>query len=147
MPGPTLRLFTPADDAPCRRLASRAAMSSYGERLEGARQALADPDTPLDETKLRLVATIDGEIVGFVDIDDGHISNLLVDPQVQGRRIGERLLQAAEDAITGDVTLNVFTVNPRARAFYERHGYGCIGTKSIVFHGEQAELWRMVKRR
>ncbi|MDJ1158269.1 GNAT family N-acetyltransferase [Chelatococcus sp. SYSU_G07232] len=142
-----VRPFVPGDDAACRALASRAAMSSYGERLPDARAALADPATPLEAVALRLVALADDAIVGFVDVEGHHVANLFVDPAVQGRQIGAALLSEAEARIAGDVTLNVFIVNPRARAFYERHGYVCTGTRRTIFFGAEAKMWSMVKRR
>lgn len=136
------------DDAACRAIAARAAMSSYGARLSDAAAAkVADPATPLETVEQRLVAEFDGAVVGFIDLKGSHVENLFVDPTAQGRGIGLHLMQAAESAVDGDMTLSVFTVNPRARAFYERLGYECLGTKLISFFGEPAEVWRMIKRR
>ena len=141
-----IREFTPADDEACRRLYAASAMSSYGPHLE-VRAIVEDPAVPLEDSDLRLVAVEGGTILGYVALTGSHIGSLFVSPAAQGREIGRRLLEATEARIEGDVTLSVFTVNPRARAFYERHGYICTGTKTVDFHGVAADTWRMLKVR
>jgi ribosomal protein S18 acetylase RimI-like enzyme len=58
----------------------------------------------------------------------GHIADLIVAPEARGRGVGEMLLSAAEEwaAARGYslLTLNVFVGNTRARALYERSGFG-----------------------
>jgi ribosomal protein S18 acetylase RimI-like enzyme len=56
-----------------------------------------------------------------------HISDIVVAPQAEGRRVGQQLLATAEAwAMTRDVaalTLHVFPDNTRARDLYARQGY------------------------
>lgn len=58
----------------------------------------------------------------------GHISDVVVAPEGEGRGVGTALMAAAEDwARNKDyrwLTLNVFTKNLRARHLYEKLGYG-----------------------
>lgn len=72
----------------------------------------------------------------FTGSPNCHISDIVVVPEMDGRGIGSRLLAFAEQwARQHDcrfLTLGVFPGNARARALYERHGYG-------------VELLRMVK--
>jgi ribosomal protein S18 acetylase RimI-like enzyme len=81
---------------------------------------------------VHLVWTIDF----FTGAKNCHISDLAVAPDHDGRGVGSRLLAFAEDWARRSgcrfVTLGVFPGNARARALYERHGYG-------------VELLRMVK--
>lgn len=141
---PVIRLYRDNDDAICRKIASRAAMSAYGAKMRAADE-IANENTPLEEAELRLVAEIDGQIVGFAASNSTHLEMLFVDPSAQGRNIGLHLLSAFEQHQEDDVTLNVLTLNPRARAFYERHGYECLGTRTITYFGESLPIWQMKK--
>lgn len=73
---------------------------------------------------LHLQSTIDF----FAGAPNCHISDIAVTPGLDGRGIGSRLLAFAESWANGRgcrfVTLSVFPANARARALYERHGYG-----------------------
>jgi len=73
---------------------------------------------------LHLQATIDF----FTGAPNCHISDIAVAPGLDGRGIGGRLLAFAETFAKGRgcrfLTLSVFPGNERARALYERHGYG-----------------------
>lgn len=64
----------------------------------------------------------------FTGASNCHISDIAVAPCLDGRGIGSRLLAFAEAFARGRgcrfVTLSVFPANERARALYERHGYG-----------------------
>jgi len=64
----------------------------------------------------------------FTGAPNCHISDIAVAPDLDGRGIGSRLLAFAEAFAKGRgcrfVTLSVFPANTRARALYERHGYG-----------------------
>jgi ribosomal protein S18 acetylase RimI-like enzyme len=73
---------------------------------------------------LHLQRTIDF----FTDAPNCHISDLAVAPGMEGRGIGGHLLAFADDWAKRHgcryLTLGVFPGNERARALYERHGYG-----------------------
>lgn len=94
------------------------------------------------------VAVADGAVVGFAHAgpareaatgDDGELYAINLDPSVWRQGIGTALLRAAEaDLRTGGhrvAALWVATANPRARAFYERHGWRADGVTRTVAVG------------
>ena len=64
----------------------------------------------------------------FTGVLNCHISDLVVAPESDGNGIGSALLGFAErwakEHRCRYLTLGVFPANERARALYERHGYG-----------------------
>lgn len=96
--------------------------------------ALRHPD---DATSI-IVAESGGAVAGFIfsttkqdyftGADYAHIEVLSVAEAAEGKGVGRALLQAAEawakERSYPHITLNVFAVNDRARAIYERNGYG-----------------------
>jgi ribosomal protein S18 acetylase RimI-like enzyme len=72
-----------------------------------------------------LVAEIAGKIVGFVSfqIENNLIHNLFVHPNSQNKRIGSKLLKAAEAKIPLPITLKVALDNAKVGGFYEKRGY------------------------
>jgi GNAT superfamily N-acetyltransferase len=94
----------------------------------------------IDGQAITLVAEVDGEIVGFLDVQLDHspdpmhreitychVIELAVSNRHQNQGIGGRLLRAAEDwgrAQGADfASLEYLVANGRAGAFYERSGY------------------------
>ncbi len=79
----------------------------------------------------------DGSPLGFIHLhgardfftgeEHGHVSDIVVAPQAEGRGVGQALMAAAEAWARGRgyrlLSLHVFAANVRARAFYERLGY------------------------
>ena len=69
-----------------------------------------------------------GEADYYTRDEAGHIADIIVAPEARGRGVGEILLAAAEQWARGRgyllLTLNVFIENTRARALYERTGFG-----------------------
>jgi len=69
-----------------------------------------------------------GETDYYTRAETGHIADIVVAPEARGRGVGEALLVAAEQWARARgyslLTLNVFVENTRARALYERTGYG-----------------------
>lgn len=89
---------------------------------------------PRDERALVLVARDAGGaslggLVGSTHWRWGYVRVLWVAPACRGRGIGARLLAGAgtEVLARGAVGLYVDTFDPRAVAFYERHGFRRIG--------------------
>lgn len=64
----------------------------------------------------------DGAVKGFVQVENGEIRRLFVEPALQGKGIGARLLRHAVCALGGR-TLWALEKNTRAIAFYEKHGF------------------------
>ncbi|UQA56119.1 GNAT family N-acetyltransferase [Polyangium aurulentum] len=136
------------DDTPAlQRIYAAATGSSYGRVFPWLMPIVEDPSTPLEGADWTLVAELSGSVVGYVAVTRSHVENLFVDPAVQGKGVGLALLSAAEARIEGPVTLRCLHANPRARRFYERHGFGVRESQEVVFHGEPLPAWFMVKPR
>lgn len=92
-----------------------------------------------DEDNWVEVAESDREIVGFAMVRPattpgrGHLANLFVDPEHQGRGIGTQLLAHAVAAIAqrgwAEAELSCQVGNARARALYERSGWRDTGAR------------------
>jgi GNAT superfamily N-acetyltransferase len=65
--------------------------------------------------------------LGFAAVEGSWLEHLYVDPAAQGRGIGRALLEDALGALSGPVSLHVFTRNERARRFYEAAGFVLTG--------------------
>jgi len=117
------------------------------ETAEGIRRDIERHFAERPEDSYRFVAeTADGVRAGFLHLQatrdfftgapNCHISDIVVAPDLDGHGVGGRLLAFAESWARQHgcrfLTLGVFPGNERARALYERHGYG-------------VELLRMVK--
>jgi ribosomal-protein-alanine N-acetyltransferase len=78
-----------------------------------------------------LVARLAGKVVGYggqwVIMDEAHITTLAVDPEYQGRKIGEMLLLALmEEAVwrgASHTTLEVRDSNRIAQNLYRKYGF------------------------
>jgi len=94
------------------------------ERPEGTHFFVAVTEADAPAGFLHLQATVDF----FTGAPNCHISDLAVAPGMDGHGVGSRLLAFAETWAKEHgcryVTLGVFPGNARARALYERHGYG-----------------------
>lgn len=94
-----------------------------------------------------LIAEDEGELVGYVRLQDGHkliegagvlaINGLAVAPNARGRGVGSILLEAAtaEGKRRGarKIKLHVFATNLAAQRLYERHGYVVEGVHKAEF--------------
>jgi ribosomal protein S18 acetylase RimI-like enzyme len=97
------------------------------------------------------VAQLGETIAGHLLLDmngpfAGYIRVLAVAAAFRSRGIGAQLLQFAEQRIfreSPNIFLCVSSFNPRAQAFYERHGYARIGVlKEYVVRGSDEILLR-----
>jgi ribosomal-protein-alanine N-acetyltransferase len=109
------------------------------------RQAYARPWSPnlfvaeMSEPQNRsyLVARIDKDVVGYAGMicygDEAHITNIAVDPMLQGHRIASRLLleelRAAVGMAARAVSLEVRVTNWRAQRLYARFGFRPVGIR------------------
>ena len=64
----------------------------------------------------------DGAVKGFVQVLNGEIKKLFVEPILQGHSIGSELLEYAVRELNGR-RLWALEKNTRAIAFYQRHGF------------------------
>ena len=87
----------------------------------------------IDEYK-RLVGTMwvydDGAVKGFIQIENGEIKKLFVEPILQGNSIGSALLKYAIDKHKAN-TLWALEKNVRAIRFYERYGFQTTTDKKL----------------
>jgi RimJ/RimL family protein N-acetyltransferase len=113
------------------------AMAADDARVEGWRQNVVDPDVPV------FVVDEDG-IVGFVAVGpsrdedcDGELWGIYVVPEAWGTGAGAELMRAGLDylgARFGEAILWVLDDNPRARRFYEKHGWAPDGATKRGTH-------------
>lgn len=96
-----------------------------------------------------LVAEAEGRVVGFAstcrsrdadaDVLVGELAALYLSPDFWGRGVGRALLRASERGLEGagfrSATLWVLDQNTRARAFYERNGWGYDGLQKADDRG------------
>lgn len=88
-------------------------------------------------TRSYIVARCDGEVVGYsgmmFNLDEAHVTNIAVDPDLHSRKIGSRLLltQITEAIARGSVTisLEVRTKNKIAQTMYEKFGFHATGVR------------------
>ena len=109
------------------------------ELIEGDRRALeAWFDNPSKEGEAMLIAELDGQPAGvaylvtlidyFIERPHAHLSVLAVEKQAEGKGVGSALLEAcqqwARSRGSDRLTLSALVTNNRARALYERKGFG-----------------------
>ena len=68
------------------------------------------------------VYEIDGQVVGFVGVDEGYINGIFVEKDYRGQGIGTRLLAYVSD-IYDVIELHVFENNMGAVRFYENRKF------------------------
>src|SRR4029078_3241343 len=81
--------------------------------------------------RLYVVAKVDGNVVGYAgllyQLDDGHVTNVAVDPAHHRHKIGSRLLltlaRQARMAGSKNLTLEVRVSNRGAQAMYQSFGF------------------------
>jgi GNAT superfamily N-acetyltransferase len=100
-----------------------------------------------------LVASLNGQVVGFTCWSPGFLNSLFVAPSARGTGVSTALCEAAETAIQdhGATTMSLDCIkdNWRARHFYEKRGW-----RVDHLHDDDdtrpagipaTQLWRMVK--
>lgn len=141
-----IRPATPADRAFVLRLADRLvdgfdapSHRTKPELIEGDRRALEEWfDNPARPDEALFIAELDGTpagcayLVTLVDYFNlrphAHLSVLAVDKWAEGQGVGSALLeqstQWARERNSDRLTLSALVTNSRARALYERKGFG-----------------------
>ena len=138
------------DDAVCGRIVGAAAGSSvYAERLPHARALFEDVSALALEGKLRLIAEIDGQPVGFADYTaaKGHIKYLFVLPGAQGSGAGSALLDAVQARVKGPISVHVLAVNDVGILWYLRRGFKVVDGWAEPFEGADAAWLRLTRAR
>jgi GNAT superfamily N-acetyltransferase len=102
-------------------------------------------DDPKEENRLLIANDSDGRIVEFIYLltttdfftkeNHGHVSDLVVAREGEGRGVGRALLAAAENWARGRgyrlLSLKVFGENARAKRIYEEIGYSTDTIKMV----------------
>jgi len=119
--------------------ASRAGWTTEADLLDGIRTD-ADGLRQMIRSPQSVILTCrdgDGRLCGCVYLQQQdkklYLGMLTVDPQLQNKGIGKRLLQAAEEHAhrlgLHSIIMTVITVRETLIAWYERHGYRQTGEK------------------
>lgn len=106
-----------------------------------------------DPCSLFLLAVVDGENVGYAKIRKGEppdcvdgpkpieLERIYVDATRQSGGVGAVLLQAVFEHAKGEgygtVWLGAWEKNPRARSFYEKHGFSAVGNKYFMLGNDR----------
>lgn len=87
------------------------------------------------------VGEIDEQIIGYMGIwliaDEGHITNIAIDPCKQGKGYGQKLLQETMKQLADkgckSMTLEVRTSNQAAIGLYEKNGFKIVGRRKNYY--------------
>lgn len=114
-------------------------------------------EAELKKNKLALyyVGLLEGQVVGYggmwLIVDEGHITNIAVHPDFQGRRVGEEitkaLIQEAKNRNVYRVTLEVRKSNHIAQGLYRKLGFITCGIRPGYYsdNGEDALImWKEI---
>lgn len=99
-----------------------------------------------------LVAKHDGEVVGYAGMmftgAEAHITNIAVDPDFHGRKVGSRLLVALiTEAVargTSKLSLEVRTSNETAQSMYAKFGFSVAGVRKGYYIETNEDAYVMV---
>lgn len=69
------------------------------------------------------VGRLADKIVGFIDVNEGWVHHLYVNPIFQNKGVGKSLMDFAKQLSPTGLTLWVFEKNKGAITFYEREGF------------------------
>lgn len=103
-------------------------------------------------TRYYLAARVGGAVVGYAGLmfvgDEGHVTNIAVDPAWQHRQIGTRLLlQLAREALAvgaRHLTLEVRMSNKNAQQMYRKFGFASAGIRKNYYaetHEDALVMW------
>lgn len=109
-------------------------------------RSLFRSELALRTSRAYYVALVDGDIAGYGGLmmvgDEGHVTNVAVDPERRRHGIATRLLvQLVREAIrrgAGRFTLEVRTSNAAAQAMYRRFGLAPVGVRRR-YYGDTGE--------
>lgn len=82
-----------------------------------------------------------GEIIGFIGLNGGHIEGIFVDADHRSQGVGKALLDFAKE-LHPKLSLCVYEKNGRAADFYRREGFLPVRKKTDISTGETEILMR-----
>jgi putative acetyltransferase len=94
-----------------------------------------------------IVAEQEGEVVGFVELeDDGHLDMLYLRKDAVGRGIARLLYEAVEREVRGRGLGRIFTeASITARPFFERQGFDVVREQTVSRRGVSMTNFAMEK--
>lgn len=106
-----------------------------------------------NDFSMYIVAEIDGKVVGYVGVwyivDEGHITNVAVDPDYRRKHIGSALIHTliefSEKNGVRNFTLEVRVSNISAQKLYEGFGFKNEGIRPGYYNDNEDAIimWRM----
>lgn len=84
-----------------------------------------------------IVAELDGRVIGYAGLwmimDEGHVTNIAVDPDYRGLKLGEKLLRTLMSMCVASggrkMTLEVRVTNTVAQNLYRKYGFERVGIR------------------
>jgi len=89
------------------------------------------------------VATIKGQVVGFIALMGNEVGAIFVQPDFHGQGIGKVLMDKAQQ-LHGSLEVEVFNENAIGRRFYARYGFEKLEEKQHEPTGQQLLRLRFV---
>ncbi|NLL70787.1 MAG: ribosomal protein S18-alanine N-acetyltransferase [Epulopiscium sp.] len=117
-----------------------------------SKQALIK-ELQVNRLALYFVAIYNDIVAGYAGmwkiVDEGHITNIAVLPQLQGQGIGsallERLIEAGKISQLQALTLEVRVGNQKARSLYEKYGFRIMGIRKEYYQDNREDGYIMWK--
>lgn len=88
----------------------------------------------LDHVELWLIGDNNGQIFGFIGLNDNHIEMLFIDDKHQGHGYGEQLINFVKQKYQ-QIYLDVNEQNPRALQFYQKQEFKIISRSELDGQG------------
>ncbi|WZL73781.1 ribosomal protein S18-alanine N-acetyltransferase [Clostridiaceae bacterium 35-E11] len=111
--------------------------------------------TELAKNKLAryVVAEVEGQVVGYggmwIIVDEAHVTNIAVHPEVRGKGYGNKIVAAMIDMAKKEgvlrMTLEVRKSNEVAQTLYKRWGFTSCGIRPRYYEDNQEDaiiMWR-----
>lgn len=94
-----------------------------------------------------IVAEYDGHVAGYAGLwmimDEGHVTNIAVDPDYRGLKMGERLLRTLISMCMASggrkMTLEVRVSNEIAKNLYHKYGFERVGIRKGYYTDNQED--------
>jgi ribosomal protein S18 acetylase RimI-like enzyme len=90
------------------------------------------------------IAICNGLPIGFIGLLDHLIGGLFVDPDFHTRGVGRALIEHAAK-LKGHMELEVYALNTRATAFYQRLGFHEVSRRDLDDSGWPFELVKLAR--
>ena len=109
-------------------------------RREYWQDCFADAAEAISQAEV-YTALSEGEIVGFIGLNGGHIEGIFVDSEHRSNGVGKSLIDFAK-TLYPKLSLCVYEKNVRAADFYRREGFLPVRKKPDISTGEMEIFMR-----